>query len=266
MPSIQTSDDIRIHYELRGEGPPLLLLMGLGADHTVWEEHAAEYEKHFQCVLIDNRGVGQSDKPGGSYSTARMATDAIEVAAELGIDSAHAAGISMGGAIVQEIALQKPDLLRSAVIIASWAKLDPYGVAVFEHFKPARAHMRNEDWMRMIQLWIFAAPFWREKGAALVQGRMDAAVQPNPQPNHGFEGQCDACITHDTLDRLGSIQTPSLVVVGEDDIFTPKHYSDTLHEALPNSELAVWPNAGHAVHWEVLEEFNARSRDFMLAH
>ena len=98
MPAIDTSDGIRIHYELRGDGPPLLLLMGLGADHTVWEEHAKEYEKHFQCVMIDNRGVGQSDKPAGSYTTARMATDAIEVAAALGIDRAERQARGLRGA------------------------------------------------------------------------------------------------------------------------------------------------------------------------
>ena len=97
MPAITTTDGISIHYETRGEGEPLLLVMGLGADGSVWEEHVQEYEKHFQCVLIDNRGVGQSDKPAGPYSTERMARDVLEVAESLGFERAHAAGISMGG-------------------------------------------------------------------------------------------------------------------------------------------------------------------------
>lgn len=266
MPAITTSDGIQIHFELRGSGSPLLLVMGLGADLSVWADHVADYERHFQCVLIDNRGVGRSDKPAGPYTSRRMALDVAEVADSLGIRRAHAAGISMGGIIVQELALLRPSLLKSAILISSWARLDAYAVRVFEHMKPARAHMRPEDFMELIQLWIFRPPHYERHGADLAQGRADAGLNPNPQPQHGFEAQAAACISHDSLDRLGSITMPTLVVAGEDDIFTPLAFSKQLAEGIPGAELAVYPNAGHAVHWEVLEDFNARSRDFMLSH
>jgi len=266
MPAITTSDGIQIHYELRGTGTPLLLVMGLGADGSVWADHVAEYEKHFQCVLIDNRGVGRSDKPAGPYTSSRMALDVAEVADAMGIQKAHVAGISMGGIVVQELALLRPDLLLSAVIISSWARLNAYAVRVFEHMKAARAHMRPEDFMDLIQLWIFRSPHYERNGADLAQGRTDAGLNPTPQPQHGFEAQADACITHDCLDRLGSIRTPTLVVAGEDDIFTPLEFSKAIAAGIPGAELAVYPDAGHAVHWEVLAEFNARSRDFLLSH
>ncbi|MFT7669862.1 MAG: pimeloyl-ACP methyl ester carboxylesterase [Planctomycetota bacterium] len=266
MPVLTTSDGIQIHYELRGEGTPLLLVMGLGADGSVWADHVAEYEKHFQCVLIDNRGVGLSDKPPGPYTSARMAQDVAEVADALGIQKAHSAGISMGGIIVQELALLRPELLLSAVIISSWAQLNAYAVRVFEHMKPARAHMRPEDFMDLIQLWIFTSPYYEANGAQLAEGRADAGSNSTPQPQHGFEGQADACIQHDCLERLGQITTRTLIVAGEDDIFTPLAFSEQLARGIPNAELVTWPGAGHAVHWEVLEEFNARSRDFLLSN
>lgn len=266
MPTITTSDGIQIHYELRGAGTPLLLVMGLGADGSVWADHVAEYEKHFQCVLIDNRGVGRSDKPTGPYTSERMALDVAEVADALGFKKAHAAGISMGGIVVQELALLRPGLLLSAIIISSWARLNAYAVRVFEHMKPARAHMRPEGFMDLIQLWIFTAPYYERHSADLTQGRADAAANPTPQPQHGFEGQADACIQHDCLERLGSIKTPTLVIAGEDDIFTPLAFSKQLAAGIPGAELITWPGTGHAVHWEVLEEFNARSRDFLLSH
>ncbi|MFT5143808.1 MAG: pimeloyl-ACP methyl ester carboxylesterase [Rhodothermales bacterium] len=266
MPAITTSDGIQIHYELRGSGTPLLLIMGLGADGSVWADHVAEYEQHFQCVLIDNRGVGLSDKPAGPYTSRRMALDVAEVAGALGLQKAHVAGISMGGIIVQELALLRPELLLSAVIISSWARLNAYAVRVFEHMKPARAHMRPEDFMELIQLWIFRSPYYEQHGEDLAQGRADAGANPSPQPQHGFEAQADACITHDCLERIGSITTPTLVVVGEDDIFTPLAFSKELAAGIPGAELAVYPGAGHAVHWEVLSAFNARSRDFLLSH
>jgi pimeloyl-ACP methyl ester carboxylesterase len=266
MPAITTSDGISIHYELQGEGTPLLLIMGLGADHSVWADHLAEYERHFRCVLIDNRGVGRSDKPEGPYTTARMAQDVAEVADALGIASAHVAGISMGGAIAQELCLQRPDLVRSSVLISSWPRLNEYAVRVFEHMKAVRAGVGLEHFMDLIQLWIFTAPYYADHSDDLAQGRADAAATEDPQPQHGFDGQADACITHDCADRLGEITAPTLVVAGEDDIFTPLAFSRALADGIPNAELAVWPDAGHAVHWEVLDEFNARSRDFLLRH
>jgi pimeloyl-ACP methyl ester carboxylesterase len=266
MPAITTSDDVRIHYELRGSGTPLLLVMGLGADGSVWADHVAEYEKHFQCVLIDNRGVGQSDKPSGPYSSKRMAQDVAEVADALGIQKAHTSGISMGGIVVQELALLRPELLLSATIISSWARLNAYAVRVFEHMKAARAGMRAEGFMDLIQLWIFTAPYYEAHGQELAEGRAEAGANPEPQPQHGFDGQADACIAHDCAERLPSIQTPTLVVAGEDDVFTPLAFSQEIAAGIPGAEFVTYADAGHAVHWEVLDKFNAASRDFMLSH
>ena len=265
MPLVTTSDGISISYEVRGNGPPLLLVMGLGADGSVWEKHVKEYEQHFSCVLIDNRGVGKSDKPDGPYTTKRMAQDILEVADELNLESAHAAGISMGGAIVQEMALLAPEKVRSAVIISSWARLNPYATRVFENFKSARASMRPEDFMETLQLWIFAAPYFERESEALAQDRQDAAGNANPQPQAAFDAQCDACISHDAESRLGNIACPTLVVAGKDDIFTPLEFSLTIAEGIPGAKLLAIPDTGHAVHWEALETFNASSRDFMLA-
>ncbi len=86
-----------------------------------------------------------------------------------------------------------------------------------------------------------------------------------PQPQEAFDAQCDACITHDAESRLSGISCPTLVVAGEDDIFTPLGFSQTIAGEIPGAELLAIPQAGHAVHWEALDRFNATSRDFMLA-
>ena len=249
----------------RGDGPPLVLVMGLGADGSVWADHVAEYEKHFRCIVIDNRGVGSSGKPEGPYTTQRMALDVLETMDAIGVPSAHAAGISMGGAIVQQMALQRPAAVRSALIISSWARLNTYAARVFENLKKIRGHCRPEDFMEALQLLIFAPPHFERAWDALQQGRADAAKNPSPQAQYAFEAQCDACVSHDVLDRLNTLRCPTLIVAGQDDIFTPLAFSQAIHEAIQGSELWVVPATGHAVHWEVLEEFNARTRDFMLA-
>ncbi|MDB4385686.1 alpha/beta hydrolase, partial [Opitutaceae bacterium] len=93
-----------LHFTTRGEGPPLMLIMGLGADGSVWEEHVKACEKHFTCYLIDNRGIGQSPITEGPYTTAMMADDVAALMDAEGIAQAHVAGLSMGGAIAQELA------------------------------------------------------------------------------------------------------------------------------------------------------------------
>jgi pimeloyl-ACP methyl ester carboxylesterase len=264
MPQITTSDDVPIYFEEHGAGDPLVLVMGLGADGPVWQAHREEYEKHFRCIVIDNRGVGKSGKPQGPYTTERMALDALEVLDSLGIEQTHAAGISMGGAIVQQMVLQRPAAIRSAVIIASWARLNRYGTRVFESLKRQKAHLKPADFMEAIQILIFAAPHFERAWDDLQQGLADATANPNPQPLAAFEAQSDACITHDTHARLAQITCPTLVVVGEQDIFTPPPFSEEIHAGIKGSELWRVPATGHAVHWEALDEFNAKTRDFML--
>jgi len=261
---VTTANGIRVAYEERGAGEPLVLLMGLGAPGAKWEDHAKAYEQHFRCILVDNRGAGESDKPQGPYSTRMMADDTAGLMEALGIGSAHIAGISMGSAIAQEIALTYPEKVRSLVLISSWARCDAYTRAVFDHFRTIRAQVSPSDFMRLLQLWIFTATHYESHLADMVQGQREAAIDPMLQ--HAFSAQCDACMGHDALDRLAEIRQPVLITVGDADIFTPLRLSEEIHRRLPNSELRVFPGGGHAHHWETLEAFNSATLDFLLRH
>ena len=148
---IMKCNEINISYEERGSGLPLILIMGLSARGAFWEEHILEYEKHFRCIIIDNRGAGDSDKPEGPYSTAMMAADVAALIRQLELGKCHVAGISMGGAIAQELALNNPELIRSLVIISSWAKCDAYAVQVFAHVKDMRQMSTPADFMKLLQ-------------------------------------------------------------------------------------------------------------------
>lgn len=95
----------KIYYHERGAGDSLVLIMGFGAEGKLWEKHLAVYEKHFRCIILDNRGVGRSAQPKGPYSTEIMAADIIAVMDHANVKEAIVAGISMGGAIAQELAI-----------------------------------------------------------------------------------------------------------------------------------------------------------------
>ena len=151
MPFVETNG-INMHYEEKGEGEPLLLIMGFGAPGAFWELHVNEYSKHFRCIRVDNRGVGQSDKPEGPYSTATMADDTAGLMDALGINKARIAGITMGGAISQQLALLHPQKVQSVVLISTWGRFDRYATTVYENLKKLRRVADTGDFMDLLQL------------------------------------------------------------------------------------------------------------------
>jgi len=276
------ANGIEIAYEEQGQGDPLVLIMGLGADGSLWEDHVRAYQEHFRCIMMDNRGAGGSDKPKGPYTTKMMAADTAGLMDALGIEKARVAGISMGGCL----ALDYPDKVRSQVLVSTWPKCNTYAAVVFEHLKSMRALASPSDFTRLLQLWIYAAPYFEENLEELCEAQQEAADNYMPlhafaaqcdacithdtldrlMPLHAFAAQCDACITHDTLDRLGEIRVPTLISVGEDDIFTPMHFAQTIHQRITNSKLIVFPGCGHVHHWENLDEFNSKTLTFLKMH
>jgi pimeloyl-ACP methyl ester carboxylesterase len=263
MPTI-LSHATRIHFEERGSGPPLILLMGLGAPGRLWADHVAAYEQHFRCLLIDNRGAGESDQPPGPYSTRMMADDTARVMESLGIEQARVAGISMGSGIAQELALAHPNLVRSMVLVSSWGRSDPYTQAVFDHFKKMRAAAAPADFVQLLQLWIASPDYYAKNLERLVWDQDHAADGYMPLP--AFTAQCDACSSHSTLDRLAAISAPSLLTVGDLDIFTPMRLSAEMHARMPASELLIFQGCGHIHHWEDVQRFNDQTLQFLLEH
>jgi len=263
MPHV-VANGIKIHYQVRGEGDPLILLMGLGAPGSRWEDHVAAYQKRFRCILVDNRGAGESDKPLGPYSTSMMADDTAGLMNALGIEKARVAGISMGSGIAQELALRYPEKVRSLVLVSSWSRCDQYTRTVFEHLGRMRAVASPADFTQLIQLWIFTAGHYESHFDEMLQGQREA--EADYMPLEAFRAQCSACTGHDTCERLGGITAPTLLTVGDADIFTPLRLSREMHERMPDSELLVFAGWGHAHHWEDLAAFNDHTTRFLLEH
>ncbi|MEM6378379.1 MAG: alpha/beta fold hydrolase [Bacteroidota bacterium] len=258
------SNGTKIYYQIKGEGEPLVLIMGFGADGDVWEKHVAAYEKYFKCIILDNRGVGKSDQPKGPYTTRMMADDVIAVMDHAGVDQARVAGISMGGAITQALTLNYPERVRSIALISTWPRFNNYAKTVYENLKKLRVTSAPGDFMELLQLWIFAPPYYEDGMDDLEQGQQGAANNPQPQSQNGFEGQLDACIHHDVVDRLQEIKVPTLITVGDMDIFTPPAFSKILHEGIQDSIYVNFPTGGHVHHWEDLERFNEVTTEFLL--
>lgn len=258
------NNGVKIYYQVRGTGSPLILLMGFGADGDVWEKHVEEYQKHFKCIILDNRGVGKSDAPKGPYNTDMMADDTIAVMDHLDIATAQVAGISMGGAIAQSLCLNHPHRVRSLALISTWPVFNNYAKTVYENLKKLRKQVSPDDFMELLQLWIFAPPHYEHNLPELKEGQLDAANNDNPQSAYGFDGQLDACINHDSTARLDEIKCPTLITIGMMDIFTPPSFSDILHNGIKGSEIVRFPTGGHVHHWEDLDRFNKVTTDFLI--
>jgi len=266
MPYVSTNG-IQLYYDECGSGEPLLLLMGITAPGSVWEKHAEVWSRQFRCILPDNRGVGLSDKPAGPYTSAMMAEDCVGLLDSLGLPQVRVVGCSMGSIIAQQLALRHPARVRSLVLMCPWARCDAYARGIFEHMTVIKARLRPEEFMTYIQLLIFSKPTWDDATglAGLLDARQQAAVAALPQPLHALEAQAATCVGHDTAADLGKILCPTLVIGGTADIFTPRWMAEEVARGIPGAELHLYEGAGHAFHWERLEDFNPRVRDWLAA-
>src|SRR4051795_6753537 len=118
--------DVRCYYELLGEGPPLVLIPGLGGHCRVWDSMAPQLAKHFTLVLIDNRGLGRSRARRKPRTLADYSTDIAELLDELQLDRAHVLGLSLGGIIAQRFAIDHPSRVDRLVLVSCADRFSPY--------------------------------------------------------------------------------------------------------------------------------------------
>lgn len=263
MPYVQTNG-IRLYYEEKGSGEPLLLIMGITAAGSVWEKHVTYWQQYFNCIIGDNRGVGLSDKPIGSYTTEQMADDYAGLLQHLNIPSAHVVGCSMGSTIAQQLALRHPDKVTSLVLMCTWARCDRMAKTIFGHLKNIKSGLPPSEFIQYIQLLIYSKKSFDDEAMyeEMLTAQRDAG-DVEQQLVHAMEAQADACISHNTLSMLPRIKQPTLVIGGEDDIFTPAWMSHEVASAIPGSKLHLYPQSGHAFHWENLVDFNERVLDWL---
>ena len=264
MPYAKTNG-INMYYEEHGKGEPLLLIMGITAPGSVWEKHVTFWKKDYRCIVADNRGVGNSDKPSGPYSTAQMADDYIGLMDALKISRAKVIGVSMGSTIAQQLCLRDARRIQAAVLMCPWARCDRTAKAIFQHIVAIKAKLPANEFTRYIQLLIFSKSSWDNDllHEEMIKGQQDSLTDPNPQPLQALEAQAAACMDHNVLDQLAKISQPCLVIGGKKDIFTPPWMAQEVASAIPNAQLHLYENSAHAFHWEEIDDFNPRVRDWL---
>ena len=254
---------LRLYYETHGEGEPLLLLPGLGADHHLFDLQREAFARHHRLILVDNRDAGASDEAGAPYGVAEMAQDALAVVDHAGAGRFHVVGVSMGGAIAQQLALQAPDRVASLVLASTWGRTDPFLRAVLEGWRLMIARLAPEDFLAAQAPWLFSARFLASPAPEVVALQHAMRERGWPRSVAAFGRQLEACMAHDALALLPILQTPTLVLVGEDDILTPPRYGRAVAAMLGRAELGLLLGAAHACLLEAPKPFAERVLRFL---
>ncbi|MCI0453906.1 MAG: alpha/beta hydrolase [Candidatus Dadabacteria bacterium] len=271
-------NNINIYYEIHGEGEPLLLIEGLGYSNWMWFKQIPAISRAYKVIVFDNRGVGNTDKPDSEYTIETMADDAAGLLKALGVDSAHVLGVSMGGFIAQELALNYPDMIKSLILVStSLGGKDsmPKGSNLWNSFVKLWGLMPDvlelsgkgsspiplnpfgltpEKKIRYGLSLAFTPEYFKnhpEEIDRIVEWRLS-----NPQPPYAWKRQLIAGMNFDAAQRAGQINVPTLVVTGSEDRVIPPERSKRLAEEIPNSRFITLEGTGHLLFIEQAEKFN----------
>ncbi len=242
--------DVRLAYEVRGEGEAVLFVHGLGYDRLGWGPLPGLLARDYRVITFDNRGVGESDVPDGPYSVAQMTADAVAVLDAAGRERAHVVGVSLGGFIAQEIALTYPERVQKLVL----ASTSPGGL---------RAQSMPQAGLNAFRRFPLLE---REAGLRLmVENSLGArGVTDRPElfeeifayrleragPLAGWQAQAVAGALFDAHDRVPQIAAPTLVLHGgADNVIDPRN-GELLAELIPGATLEAFPDRGHLLVWE----------------
>jgi 3-oxoadipate enol-lactonase len=237
-----TSYGTRIFWEESGTGEPLLLIMGLGYSHEMWHRTRPVVSAHYRTILFDNRGVGKSDVPEGAYSIAQMAADAAAVLDAAGIAKAHVFGISMGGMIAQEFALNYPERVGRLILgctACGGRNAIPAAQTVLDVLM-ARSRMTPEEGVEAMVPYIYDRSTPRERIEE------DLAIRRRTYPQAaGYMGQVQAIFAWTSFERLGQISAPTLIIHGDTDQLVPPGNARILAQTIAGSRLVILPHASH---------------------
>ena len=263
MPFVHATDGTRIHYEVTGKSgaTPVLMIQGLGASKNAWNLQRIAMATRFRIISFDNRGAGRSDKPEEPFTLEQMADDAIAVLDAAGIDTAHVVGASMGGVISQIVAVKFPHRVRSLTLVCTACRNHPWRQELLQTWAKTAADKGMIEVGKVAAQWVMSPRSFRRLVPAFTWMGPLAALRPR----HSFVSQIDAILNtrEDLVDQLSTITAPTMVIVGNQDILTPRGDSEEIAERIPNAELVVIAGAAHGLMMEHSSTFNRILIEFL---
>jgi 3-oxoadipate enol-lactonase len=245
---------IELDYERAGDGPPLLLIMGMSGTALHWGEPFLDaLRRDFDVIAYDHRGVGASTRLEGSVTIAQMAEDAAGLLAALGIDSAHVVGASMGGMIAQELALAHPEQLLTLTLGATYCGGEGSSFLSRELAERlTRARHSGDRELAVRTTWeANVSPSFAEDAGAYA--RYQAVCGERVVALPVIAAQTKAIRDHDTSERLSELALPTLVIHGSADEMIPVQSGRIVASHIPRSRLEIYEGVGHLFFWELVD-------------
>jgi 3-oxoadipate enol-lactonase len=252
--------DVRIAWERRGTGEPLLLVHGLGYARWGWEPVVDALAQAHEVVLFDNRGIGESDAPVGPYTVSDMAEDAVAVLDAAGLERAHVLGTSLGGMIALQVALDEPERVDKLVLAcatpggAGAAPMPERTVRLLGEAQtlPAEVALR-----RFVE-----NAFGPDPDPAQIQRILKHRISTAQAPA-AWAAQAAAGAAFDVWERLAEIRARTLVLTGDQDAVVDPTNSELLAARIPEARLEVFPGGGHLFFWEQPTQFVDTVKEFL---
>lgn len=257
MPTVLVNGT-EIFYDVHGAGEPLVLLHGLGASSQDWEHQVPEFSRHYQVITPDLRGFGRSAKPSGPYSIEQFSADMFALLDVLHVRQCHLLGLSMGGAVAFQMALDRPQRLRSLIIVNSSPNFELHSwrrrlMAWTRILLPHVFGMRGMSHHVVKRL--FPKPEQSELRARLLARGSSNDRDAYVAAVHALKGW--------TVERrLAEIRTPTLVISAEFD-YTPVSEKEHYVGKMRNASLRVIADSRHASHWDQWQTFNRLVLDYL---
>jgi pimeloyl-ACP methyl ester carboxylesterase len=273
MPKVKVND-IQIYYEVKGKGYPLVMIVGCGANLEAWDPRLIEeLSKHFKLVLFDNRGAGRTDLSKGEYTIRLFADDTAGLMDALGISRAHVLGISMGGMIAQELAINYPEKVTKLTLCSTCSQFHPS-----QELSRAVEAMISQSSMEELTELVLSFPFANEYPKDLLKENPTVVfcltsefIRENlglarllfqqgaqyPISPEGLKYQYSATLKFNTQARLKHVTAPTLILHGRKDLQMPPENGSTLAKAIPNAKLVYFEKSAHLLAEEMNEVIRA---------
>lgn len=265
MPDLKL-DEITLHYEIDGTGPPVVLLAGMLSDSASWGPLVEPLAAHFTVIRPDNRTTGRTTPWDSPVTISTCADDAAALLRHLDPGPTHIIGHSMGGLMACELSGRHPDIARSLTVLAS-APLRPHRtMAMFESLLAIRAAPQGEEnWLRALYPWAFRPDFF--KNPANVETALAAALAyPHAQSLDAMRLQMQMLDNHKPSVHLTSLDLPAQVILAEHDLMIPEIPAREAWKMIPGVEQHTLADAGHSLHWDNPEGLIALVEPFLHRH
>jgi 3-oxoadipate enol-lactonase len=260
MPAV-IANGVEIAYADEGEGEPLIFLHGLGISQADWQPQIEHFKEHYRVIAPDFRGHGASEKPDAEYNIPVHSADIIALMDTLELATAHIVGLSMGGMVAFQLAVDAPERLRTMTIVNSGPALPNDTFAA-----------KKMLWSRLIMIHLFGMKWFAKKvaGNMFVSDEHDEAVaalanQIASNPKKIYLRNLKSLWGWGVLEHLTGIKTPTLMLTGDCD-YSPVAVKQAIVDAMQRAELVVVENSGHGTPIERPEETNRAIESFLNAH